>query len=268
MAESHARPVTAIACCPDGQLVASGSLDCDIKLWSSEGELKDTLQGHDGHILGLALSTDGSLLASADDKTVRIWNLREPTDELLYEHDEPSQVMTFCAKRPLLSCGGSDVITLWDPFKRRRVEKLGSYLRAILGLAFSPSGELLATTHSDNKIRLWDIKHGHLFMKTDFEPGHNLSIKLDGSQVNALIDPHHSLNLDEYRLQIDGSNFQMSLSLDNTPPMHGIAGSSYAIGFNNEWVTYKGPAFYGSQQDIVLSIGRVNRPYTHSTTIL
>ena len=238
--DSHTESVIAIACSPDGQLVASGSLDYDIKLWSSEGVLEDTLDKYKGRILGLALSTRGILLAAAsDDASVRIWNLHEDTCEKPFKHDGTLKVMTFSANRRLLACGESDAITLWDPIKLCYRGRLGSHPRPIFGMTISPDGELLAAAYTNNTIRLWNIEFEDLVMKIDLQPGQNLSIKLDGSYINASINPHYSLN-PEYCLQMDGNSFQMSLSLENTPQMHGIAGSSYAVGFNNAWVTYRG----------------------------
>src|SRR5262249_26698842 len=67
----HRHQISSIAFTADGQFLASGSWDNDVKLWSvsstghqwSLAELR-TLVGHDDAVLSLAFSPDGKLLAS------------------------------------------------------------------------------------------------------------------------------------------------------------------------------------------------------------
>jgi WD40 repeat protein len=53
-----------------------------VKLWSREGKLIKTLNGHHGPVLSVSFSPDGQTLASAsDDNTIILWNL--DLDDLL-----------------------------------------------------------------------------------------------------------------------------------------------------------------------------------------
>lgn len=62
---------------PDGKLLASGSLDHTIKLWSlPQGGLIKTLEGHTSNVDALVMSPDGKLLASSSlDNTIKLWSL-------------------------------------------------------------------------------------------------------------------------------------------------------------------------------------------------
>lgn len=71
----HTDYVFSVAWTPDGKMLASGSEDADIRLWSASGQSLAVLGGHTEGVRGLAWSPDGKVLASASkDTTARLWN--------------------------------------------------------------------------------------------------------------------------------------------------------------------------------------------------
>jgi WD40 repeat protein len=67
---------------PDGEIIATASLDNTVKLWNSEGtaggpEPLRTLTGHTGGVVAVAFSPDGTQLVSTSlDKTAILWNVK------------------------------------------------------------------------------------------------------------------------------------------------------------------------------------------------
>ncbi|MFM5892187.1 MAG: hypothetical protein ACKOQS_28495, partial [Dolichospermum sp.] len=74
----HSNRIRSVAYSPDGQTLASGSVDDTIKLWDVKtGNLLQTLSDHSSSVCSVAYSPDGQTLASgSDDKTIKLWDVK------------------------------------------------------------------------------------------------------------------------------------------------------------------------------------------------
>lgn len=153
---------------PDGNSLIAG--DCDdhtAKVWDISGGLIATMGGTPYWVFDLALSPDGSLLATAcgtgsSDSccdaggVVQIWRISDGT--LLYTlkgHTDSVNSVSFSPDGQILASGSSDDIRLWQVTD-------GTLLGALDGgantVAFSPDGRVLASGSSDGTIRIWGVK--------------------------------------------------------------------------------------------------------------
>ena len=74
----HFGYVVSVAFSPDGNILASASLDGTIRLWNvrQRKPLGEPLKGHSGPVRSVVFSTDSKILASAsNDGTVRLWDV-------------------------------------------------------------------------------------------------------------------------------------------------------------------------------------------------
>jgi WD40 repeat protein/serine/threonine protein kinase len=131
-----AEQVTALAFSPDGQRLASGSLDGDLTLWETQtGRRLATLSGPLGQVQDLAFAPDGTRLATtSSDGTVRLWDVATGRETLALASDAAGDVGTrtkFCFRT-------------FPP----------AYLGVGGKLAFSPDGSRLAYTAADGTVRV------------------------------------------------------------------------------------------------------------------
>ena len=69
--------VVSVAISPNGQYVAAGSTDADVRMWDvSTGQLVERLRGHRSDVWSVAFTPDGKGLVSGSlDKTLKFWDL-------------------------------------------------------------------------------------------------------------------------------------------------------------------------------------------------
>ncbi|MBD2355360.1 serine/threonine protein kinase [Tolypothrix sp. FACHB-123] len=139
----HSHAVKSVAFSPNGQILASGSWDKTIKLWDvNTGKEISTITGHQLQVNSVAFSPQGQILASASlDRTVRLWELL--TNDVLFASHEITKEFK---NRPNCTLLGI----------------LSGHSWAVLTVAFSPDGKILATGSDDNTIKLWQVNTGQV----------------------------------------------------------------------------------------------------------
>jgi branched-chain amino acid transport system substrate-binding protein len=158
--------VSSIAFSPDGQTLATGSLDNDVRLWQlSDRTRKRTLEGHTNSVLSVAFNTNGQMLASGSwDNTVRLWRVSDGTLlNSLEGHTGSVKSVALSPNGQILASGSSDnTVRLWQVSNGQLLRTLTEHTGSVFSVAFSPDGQTLASGALDGTVRLWQLENGAL----------------------------------------------------------------------------------------------------------
>ncbi|MBD2540753.1 serine/threonine protein kinase [Coleofasciculus sp. FACHB-SPT36] len=124
----HFDSVRSVTFSPDGQILASGSMDDTIKLWQlGTGKEIRTLTNYSYSVSrSVAFSPDGQILASG--------SLEEEEEE--------------------------ETIKLWQLGTGKEIGILTGHSHTVYSVAFSPDGQILASGSGDDTIKLWQLGTG------------------------------------------------------------------------------------------------------------
>jgi WD40 repeat protein len=154
--------------------------------------VRQTFTGHEGWVLSIAYSPDGTRLASIeDDGTTIIWDaasgeelhrlpgITEPGDAI------GNQRIAYSPDGTRLVTGDGSMVKVWDARSGSLLLELPGHTADVWAVGFSPGGELLASGGMDAAVRIWDSATGALLheMTGHQAPVESLAFHPDGQHL-------------------------------------------------------------------------------------
>ena len=182
----HDGAVNAVAVLKDGRIVTAGE-EGRIAVWRrGEQAPAAVLQGHSAPVVSLAVSPDGSTLASASwDQTVRLWPLAGGAPRVLEGHAQNVNGVAFTPDgRSLVSVGYDTTLRIWPRAGTGAplIKTLPSPLNAV---AVAPDGEIVAAGADGNLYFLSPAGEARGEVKAAATPIIALAVSADGKLVAA-----------------------------------------------------------------------------------
>ncbi|NES22942.1 MAG: WD40 repeat domain-containing protein, partial [Symploca sp. SIO3E6] len=160
--EGHKDSVTSVSFSPDGKLIASGSADNTVKLWSLDGKEIASFEEHEDTITSIAFSPNGQIIASVSaDNIVKLWKREGKEGNRLVSwkgHKESITSITFSPNGQIIASVSEDeTVKIWS-LDGKEITTFKEHKDKITGVAFSPDSQMVASSSEDKTVRLWNLE--------------------------------------------------------------------------------------------------------------
>ncbi|GJE96823.1 WD40 and Utp12 domain-containing protein [Phanerochaete sordida] len=161
--QGHYFDMNTLAYAPDGQNVATGGDDGKVKVWNTvSGFCFVTFSEHSAAISAVDFAKQGQVLFSASlDGTVRAFDLIRYRNFRTFTSPTPVQFSCLAVdpSGEVVAAGSSDSfeVFLWSVQTGKLLDVLAGHDGPVSSLAFSPTGNLLASGSWDKTVRVWNV---------------------------------------------------------------------------------------------------------------
>lgn len=140
----------------DGQLIAAGYYDGTIILWSRDGQLLKAWPGHSEIVTRVRFSPDDQMIASSSFDTVKLWN-REGTWIKTFRHHDTVEDVDFSSDSQMIAYTDNKIVNVWN-LDDQWLKTFRGHTNQVTSISFNPNGKIIASSSSDNTIKLWSIR--------------------------------------------------------------------------------------------------------------
>jgi WD40 repeat protein len=154
----HAGAVLSADFSPNGQFLATASLDHTLRVWDTSNGRDLLEQRTRDQPASADFSPDGRQVAVGGmEGHVSIYDWRAGKEVSHYQYFPVTRLCYAAGGKYLLVAGSDGWVGVFEPGKEEPLTEFNGEMRAE-GLAVSADSSMVATAHFDFKVRLWDLK--------------------------------------------------------------------------------------------------------------
>lgn len=161
--QGHYFDMNTLSYAPDGQTIATGGDDGKLKIWNSgSGFCFVTFSEHTASISQVEFAKNGNVLFSASlDGTVRAFDMLRYRNFRTFTSPTPVQFASLAVdpSGEIVAAGSTDSfeVYMWSVQTGKLLEILTGHEGPVTALAFSPTGNTLASGSWDKSVRVWTV---------------------------------------------------------------------------------------------------------------
>ena len=192
--EGHSGGVLSLDFSPDGDLLASGSIDNTLRLWTVEdGSLLRTMYGHPFPILVLKFTPNGSfIITGSTDGLGRLWRVSDgKLINTLEGH--AGWINSLDVSRDggyIATCADDYTVRLWRMFDAKEIQNIDEGMSIISEIIFSPIEDKLIWSEKNGSIRIRSIEGTWIHkLNENGVPASSIAVSPNG---NVIISGHYN----------------------------------------------------------------------------
>jgi WD40 repeat protein len=187
--KGHNRWVRSVAVSPDGQRLATASIDGTARVWDLvRGRATRALTGHTQAVSSLAVTPDGKrVVTGSNDGTARVWDTASGR-ELLRLEGSPGDFDEVAVTRDgkkIVTGGADGNVRVWDAVRGGKPLTFQAHASPISCIAVTPDGQRVVTGTWLGGSKVWDIGSGgeRLELKGHFGTVTSVAVTPDGRRI-------------------------------------------------------------------------------------
>jgi len=182
----HEDQVKSLEFSPDGQIIASASLDGTIKLWNiKSGKLIQTIKNNNGAFYAVVFIDNKTIVSASGDGTIKFWSLNgkllKPTLE--GHTDKVLNLDVSWNGKIIASTSADGTVKLWSRAASKPLKTLNHPAGLIVNqVSFSPDSKMIALAGEDRTVKLWNIVD-NIALSTENIRGSRVNFSSDGQKL-------------------------------------------------------------------------------------
>ena len=154
---AHSEAVSALELSASGNAIYTAGPEGTVRFWASPLPVPKALPPLKTAISALALSSDGSLLAAASDKSLRLASSNSGQVSREFT-DAPEPIQTLAVGSGLVAAGAGRELLVWQSKESSKMLwRQTGHAEAVTAVAFHPSTGQLVSVGKDGLLRLWNL---------------------------------------------------------------------------------------------------------------